>query len=87
MDSITRFAIISTTSTSGTTEKVNRTALADVREEPEGKGDAEQGKEQVDTIDDVGEYPKLQACHGGSGSRTGCLPSRSRLGKLTDLES
>jgi hypothetical protein len=46
---------MSTTSTSSTTEKVNGTALADVGEEPEGKGDVEQGKEQVDT---VGEYPK-----------------------------
>ncbi|RFU27131.1 hypothetical protein B7463_g9203, partial [Scytalidium lignicola] len=50
---------MSTTSTSSTTEKVNRTALADVGEEPEGKGDVEQGKEQVNpTYDDVGEYPK-----------------------------
>ena len=49
---------MSTISTSSTTEKVNITAPADVGEEPGGKGDVEQGKEQVDTADDVGEYPK-----------------------------
>ena len=49
---------MSTTSTISTTEKVNGTAPADVGEEPEGKGDVEQGKEQVDTLDEVGEYPK-----------------------------
>jgi hypothetical protein len=49
---------MSTTSTSGTTENVNGTALADVGEEPEGKGDVEQGKERLDTTDGVGEYPK-----------------------------
>ena len=49
---------MSTTSTSSTTEKVNGTALADVGEEPEGKGDVEQGKERLDTTDGVGEYPK-----------------------------
>ncbi|KAK9349698.1 hypothetical protein V1523DRAFT_422115 [Lipomyces doorenjongii] len=57
IDSITRFAIMSATSTSSATEKVNGTALADVVEEPEGKGDAEQAKEPVDTADDVGVYP------------------------------
>ena len=49
---------MSTTSTSSTTEKVNGTALADVGEEPEGQGEVEQGKEQVETSDNVGEYPK-----------------------------
>ena len=49
---------MSTTSTSTTTEKVDGTALPDVIEEPEGKGDVEQGEEQVATTDDVGEYPK-----------------------------
>lgn len=49
---------MSTISTSNTTEKVNGTALADVGEELEGKGDVQQGKEQVDTTDGVGEYPK-----------------------------
>ncbi len=58
IDSTTRFAIMSTLSTSSTTEKVNGTALADVGEEPEGNGEVEQGKEQVDTTDDVVEYPK-----------------------------
>lgn len=41
---------MSTISTSSTTEKVTETALAD--------GDVEQGKEKVDTADDVREYPK-----------------------------
>jgi hypothetical protein len=49
---------MSTASTSSTTEKVSGTALADVGEEPEGQGEVEQGKEQVETSDDVGEYPK-----------------------------
>ena len=49
---------MSTTSTSSTTEKVNDAALADVREEPKHKGDVQQAEEQVDTTDDVGEYPK-----------------------------
>ncbi|KAK9428339.1 hypothetical protein V1505DRAFT_357887 [Lipomyces doorenjongii] len=49
---------MSATSTSSATEKVNGTALADVVEGPEGKGDAEQAKEPVDTADDVGVYPK-----------------------------
>jgi hypothetical protein len=48
---------MSTTSTSSTTEKVNGTALADIGDEREGKGDVEQGKEQIETPDDVGEYP------------------------------
>jgi len=58
IDSITRFAIMSTASTSSTTEKVNGMALTDVGEEPEGQGEVEQGKEQVETSDNVGEYPK-----------------------------
>ena len=33
-------------------------ALTDVGEEPEGQGEVEQGKEQVETSDNVGEYPK-----------------------------
>jgi hypothetical protein len=49
---------MSTTSTRSVTKKVNGTALADVGEETEGKGYIEHGKEQVDTTDDVGEYPK-----------------------------
>jgi hypothetical protein len=49
---------MSTTSIGSTTEKVNRIALADVGEGRKSKGDVEQGKEQVDTTDDVGEYPK-----------------------------
>jgi hypothetical protein len=49
---------MSTTSIGSTTEKVNGTALTDVGEGRESKGDVEQGKEQVDTTDDVGEYPK-----------------------------
>jgi hypothetical protein len=49
---------MSTASTSSTTEKVSGTALADVGEEPEGQGEVEQGKEQIETSDDVGEYPK-----------------------------
>jgi MFS transporter, DHA2 family, glioxin efflux transporter len=49
---------MSTTSISSTTEKVNGVALADVGEGRGSKGDVEQGKEQVDTTDDVGEYPK-----------------------------
>ena len=50
---------MSTTSTGSTTEKGNRTAPADFGEEPEGKGDTEPGKEDVDmTADNVGEYPK-----------------------------
>jgi MFS transporter, DHA2 family, glioxin efflux transporter len=48
---------MSTTSTISTTEKVNPMALADVGEEPVDKGDVAQGKEQVNTTDDVGEYP------------------------------
>ena len=49
---------MSTTSTSSTTEKVNGTALVDVGEESEGKGDVEEGQEQVNSTDNVGEYPK-----------------------------
>jgi hypothetical protein len=44
---------MSTSSTSSTTEKVNETTRADI-----GKGDVEQGKEQVNATDDVGDYPK-----------------------------
>jgi hypothetical protein len=46
---------MSTTSISSTTEKVSGTGLADVGEEPEGKG--EQREVHVDTTEDVGEYP------------------------------
>lgn len=78
---------MSTTTTSNTTEMVNGTTLADVREESEGKGTVEQGKEPVSTTDDLGEYPKrILACHGVSGSRFGRLPSRSGV-KYTGLES
>ncbi|KAK5313082.1 hypothetical protein LTR93_011077 [Exophiala xenobiotica] len=49
---------MSTTSTSSTTENINGTALADVGEKPEGRGDVKQGTEQGDTTDDVGAYPK-----------------------------
>jgi hypothetical protein len=49
---------MSTTSTSSTTEKVSGTALANVGEEPKDKGEVKQGKEQVETTEDVGEYPK-----------------------------
>jgi hypothetical protein len=47
-----------TESTSSTTDKVSETTLADGGAEPEGKGDVEQKEKQVDTPDEVGEYPK-----------------------------
>lgn len=49
---------MSTTFTKSTGEKDNRTALTNVGEEPEGRGGVEQETEQVDTADDMREYPK-----------------------------
>jgi hypothetical protein len=46
---------MSTTTISSTTEKVSGTATADVGEEPESK--EEPGEAQVETTEDVGEYP------------------------------
>jgi hypothetical protein len=48
----------SPTSASSTNEKINGTARKDLGFETEGKGDVEQRTEQVDTTDDVGEYPQ-----------------------------
>ena len=45
-------------STTSTTENADGSALAEVGEELQGKGDVEKGKEPVATTEDVGEYPK-----------------------------